>query len=55
MDYTRLTPNLIVGSQPQKVEDIDKLKEKEGVTVILYLQKDIDIECWEIDLGSIIK
>jgi len=55
MNYTRITPNLIVGSQPQNAEDIDRLKEEEGVTAILNLQQDKDIEYWGIDLGSIVK
>ena len=55
MHYTRITPNLIVGSQPQNVEDMDRLKEKEGLTAILNLQQDTNIEYWGIDLSSIIK
>uniref|UniRef100_A0A0C9SB41 TSA: Wollemia nobilis Ref_Wollemi_Transcript_891_1192 transcribed RNA sequence n=1 Tax=Wollemia nobilis TaxID=56998 RepID=A0A0C9SB41_9CONI len=55
MHYTRITPNLIVGSQPQSVEDIDLLKEDGGVTAILNLQQDKDIEYWGIDLSAILK
>eukprot|EP00252_Welwitschia_mirabilis_P013674 TRINITY_DN3007_c0_g1_i1.p1 TRINITY_DN3007_c0_g1~~TRINITY_DN3007_c0_g1_i1.p1 ORF type:complete len:271 (+),score=23.17 TRINITY_DN3007_c0_g1_i1:103-813(+) len=55
MNYTRITPNLIVGSQPQTAEDISYLKQEEGVTAILNLQQDKDIEYWGVDLPSIVK
>lgn len=52
MNYTVITDNLIVGSQPQTPEDIDHLKE-ENVGHILCLQQDRDIEYWGIDFESI--
>ncbi|KAI4306931.1 hypothetical protein L6164_030171 [Bauhinia variegata] len=55
MNYTLITDNLIVGSQPQKPEDIDHLKKEEGVAYILNLQQDKDVEYWGIDLQSIIR
>ncbi|XP_057789555.1 phosphoglucan phosphatase LSF2, chloroplastic [Salvia miltiorrhiza] len=55
MNYTLITEDLIVGSQPQKVEDIDHLKEEENVAYILNLQQDSDVEYWGVDLQSIIK
>ncbi|OMO75896.1 hypothetical protein CCACVL1_16000 [Corchorus capsularis] len=55
MNYTMITDNLIVGSQPQKPEDIDHLKQEEKVAYILNLQQDKDIEYWGIDLEAIIK
>lgn len=55
MNYTLITDNLIVGSQPQKPEDIDHLKREENVAYILNLQQDKDVEFWGIDLKSIIK
>ncbi|XLS93886.1 hypothetical protein HN51_069894 [Arachis hypogaea] len=39
MNYTLIIDNLIVGSQPQKPEDIDHLKKEEGVTYILNCSK----------------
>ena len=54
MNYTLITDNLIVGSQPQKPEDIDHLREVENVAYILNLQQDKDVEYWGIDLQSII-
>lgn len=53
MNYTLITDNLIVGSQPQKPEDIDHLKTEENVAYILNLQQDKDIEYWGINLRSI--
>lgn len=55
MNYTLITDHLIVGSQPQKSEDIDHLKKEEGVAYILNLQQDKDVEYWGIDLQSIIR
>ncbi|XP_058075462.1 phosphoglucan phosphatase LSF2, chloroplastic [Magnolia sinica] len=55
MNYTHITDNLIVGSQPQKPEDIDHLKQEENVAYILNLQQDQDIEYWGIDFRSITK
>ena len=55
MNYTLITDNLIVGSQPQKPEDIDHLKQEENVAYILNLQQDNDVQYWGIDLQSIIK
>ncbi|KAL8154355.1 hypothetical protein V2J09_012115 [Rumex salicifolius] len=55
MNYTLILDNLIVGSQPQKPEDIDHLKQEENVAYILNLQQDSDIEYWGIDFETILK
>lgn len=55
MNYNLIMENLIVGSQPQKPEDIDHLKEEQNVAYILNLQQDGDIAYWGIDLESIIE
>lgn len=55
MNYTLITDNLIVGSQPQKPEDIDHLKNEENIAYILNLQQDKDIEYWGIDFQPIVK
>ncbi|MFS7978203.1 putative tyrosine specific protein phosphatase [Helianthus anomalus] len=55
MNYNLITDNLIVGSQPQKPEDIDHLKEEQNVAYILNLQQDGDIAYWGIDLEPIVK
>ncbi|OVA17256.1 Dual specificity phosphatase [Macleaya cordata] len=55
MNYTLIVDNLIVGSQPQKPEDIDHLKEEQNVAYILNLQQDKDVEFWGIDLQLIVK
>ncbi|WOG96982.1 hypothetical protein DCAR_0416321 [Daucus carota subsp. sativus] len=54
MNYTLITENLIVGSQPQKAEDVDHLKNEENVAYILNLQQDKDFEYWGIDLQSVV-
>lgn len=55
MNYNLITEELIVGSQPQKAEDIDHLKNEQNVAYILNLQQDNDIAYWGIDLESIVK
>ncbi|RAL52305.1 hypothetical protein DM860_016154 [Cuscuta australis] len=55
MNYALITENLIVGSQPQKVEDIDHLREEQNVGYILNLQQDTDIQYWGIHLPSIVQ
>ncbi|KAJ6841783.1 phosphoglucan phosphatase LSF2, chloroplastic [Iris pallida] len=55
MNYTIINDNLIVGSQPQKPEDIDHLKHEEDVAYILCLQQDKDIEYWGIHFPTIVK
>ncbi|KAH7548273.1 hypothetical protein ACOSQ2_032680 [Xanthoceras sorbifolium] len=55
MNYTQITDGLIVGSQPQKPEDIEHLKQEENVAYILNLQQDKDIEYWGIDFEPIVK
>jgi protein tyrosine phosphatase (PTP) superfamily phosphohydrolase (DUF442 family) len=42
MGYNKIQENLIVGSQPESDDDIQRLKD-EGVKVILNLQTDDDI------------
>ncbi|XP_010252103.1 PREDICTED: phosphoglucan phosphatase LSF2, chloroplastic [Nelumbo nucifera] len=54
MNYTLITDNVIVGSQPQKPDDIDHLIQEENVAYILNLQQDKDIEYWGIDIESIV-
>lgn len=53
--YTRILDSMIVGSQPQTEDDIDRLYHEGGVRAILNLQQDKDIEYWEIDLSSVTK
>lgn len=55
MNYTIINDNLIVGSQPQKPEDINHLRQEEGVAYILCLQQDKDFEYWGINFPAIVK
>ncbi|OAY70451.1 phosphoglucan phosphatase LSF2, chloroplastic [Ananas comosus] len=54
MNYTIISDSLIVGSQPQKPEDIDHLKEEANVAYILCLQQDKDMEYWGVDFQAIL-
>lgn len=43
IDYSKILPNLYVGTYPQKSEDIQELKDHCGVTALLSLQTDEDL------------
>jgi hypothetical protein len=47
-----VAPDLVVGSQPRHAADVDDLA-KEGVTHILNLQQDKDLEYWNVSLHEI--
>eukprot|EP00249_Psilotum_nudum_P011051 c22940_g1_i1 orf=86-667(+) len=53
INYTRILDNLLVGSQLRCQDDIDHLFYGEGVTAILNLQQDRDVQYTEIDFSSI--
>ena len=44
MNYNQVLPEVFVGSYPETEEDIDLLKTKLGVTAVLSLQTDEDLE-----------
>jgi hypothetical protein len=48
MDSDRIRPNLLVGSCPQHAEDMDRLKREFGVTAVLSVQTDDDLDSWGI-------
>jgi len=49
IDYSQILPNLYVGTYPQKVEDIQELKDSCGVAAVLNLQTDEDLSERTID------
>jgi atypical dual specificity phosphatase len=48
MSPDRILPNLFVGSCPTTVEDIARLKRDFGVTAVLSVQTDEDLDYWGI-------
>jgi protein-tyrosine phosphatase len=48
MTPDQILPNLFVGSCPQDVEDIDRLKRDFSITAVLSLQTDHDLLSWRI-------
>jgi len=52
MNYTRILDDLIVGSCLQKPTDVEHL-EREGVTTVLQLQEDSDLEYFSLDNAPI--
>eukprot|EP00850_Spirogloea_muscicola_P008930 SM000049S16701 [mRNA] locus=s49:99105:102551:- [translate_table: standard] len=53
MNYSYLLPDLIVGSCPQKPDDVDHLRESAGVSTILCLQQEQDLQYFNLDLAAI--
>jgi protein-tyrosine phosphatase len=43
MDYAKILPQLFLGSHPQGMDDIDKLRLDSGITAVLNLQTDEDM------------
>jgi protein-tyrosine phosphatase len=44
MDFDRVLPNLLVGSYPRTINDIESLQREQGVSAVLNLQTDEDYE-----------
>lgn len=53
MDYSGILPRLFVGSNPRTAEDIRELNQLDGITAILNLQTDDDLEYLQIDVGDL--
>eukprot|EP00850_Spirogloea_muscicola_P005280 SM000024S07742 [mRNA] locus=s24:158367:161815:- [translate_table: standard] len=53
MNYSYLLPDLIVGSCPQKPDDVDHLRDSAGVSTILCLQQEQDLQYFNLDLAAI--
>jgi atypical dual specificity phosphatase len=49
MDYSKILPRLYCGSCPESTGDIDALRSEIGVTAVLSLQTEEDLNYWEIN------
>ena len=49
MNLDQIEPNLLVGSCPQTEEDVERLRSDHGVTAVLNVQTDEDMEIWGVD------
>ena len=49
MDQSQILPNLFVGSCPKSPQDIERLRNEAGISAIVNVQIDGDIDYWEID------
>ncbi len=49
MDHSQVLPHLFVGSCPRSPEDIDRLKSEAGISAVVNVQTDGDLDYWEID------
>ncbi|CAI5469530.1 unnamed protein product [Closterium sp. Yama58-4] len=55
MNYARVLPNLLVGSCLQSPLDLDHLRDVEGVGAVQCLQRDSDLEYFDLDINPIIE
>ena len=51
--WHEILPNLLCGSQPQSAGDIDILHSEMGVTDIVSLQQDKDLDYWGVNLHEL--
>jgi len=49
MDLDQIEPNLFVGSCPRDADDVERLRSDHGVTAVLNVQTDEDMDIWGID------
>lgn len=54
MDYHQILPSLFVGSYPGNALDIERLQRESGITAVLSLQTDEDIEHFDLDWHSLL-
>ncbi|HWP58147.1 MAG TPA: dual specificity protein phosphatase family protein [Candidatus Acidoferrales bacterium] len=54
MDYARILPALFVGSCPKQREDIERLKRAAGISAVLNLQTDSDMQHFSLDWESLL-
>lgn len=47
-----IVPGLFCGTQPRNPQEIEELSTNHGVTVIMNLQQDKDIQHWGVDFGA---
>lgn len=47
-----IVPGLFCGTQPRNPQEVEELSRNHGVSVIMNLQQDKDIQHWGIDFGA---
>jgi protein-tyrosine phosphatase len=54
VDYQQILPALFVGSHPERTEDIEALQRKAGISAVLNLQTDDDIQYLKLQWNSLL-
>jgi protein-tyrosine phosphatase len=49
MDYAQILSGLFVGSYPQAIDDVERLRRESAITAVLNLQTDEDIDSVKLD------
>ena len=49
MDYAQIIPGLFVGSHPQAIDDIERLRRLSAITAVLNLQTNDDMRAVALD------
>ena len=53
MDYHRIVSKLFIGSYPETLADVDRLRRDAGVTAVLNLQTDDDMRYFKLDWDAL--
>jgi protein-tyrosine phosphatase len=53
MDYSQVLSKLFIGSHPQAVDDIERLRQESAVTAVLNLQTDEDMRTVNLNWGTL--
>lgn len=53
VDYDAILDELIVGTYPQDGDDVDELRKQCGITAVLNLQTDNDMQAWGLDWAGV--
>jgi atypical dual specificity phosphatase len=49
MDYAKILSGLFIGSHPQAIDDIERLRQESAITAVLNLQTDEDMRSVKLD------
>lgn len=53
MDLDQILPTIFVGEHPEGIEDINRLKRDFGITAVLCLRSEEDLDYWNLDWNEL--
>jgi protein-tyrosine phosphatase len=54
VNYHQILPTLFVGSHPERTEDIERLRREAGISAVLNLQTDQDMQYFKLQWDSLL-